>query len=164
MRMLKARLPNVQFEGLLSGRQFLSSRETIITLESSNYFAIASNSSALSGRVATSSHQSSKADCWPPDLLRMLDPGNITWWLFRDAINRSPYNFTTNLIIRISSIFHISLSFCEEQHGFWLLSNTYGVIEIAKLISRKDADDFYLINIIIWPLLNRPTQLEVRIC
>ncbi|KAM7540693.1 hypothetical protein Aperf_G00000029658 [Anoplocephala perfoliata] len=85
-RMLKARLPSVPFEGLASGKQFLTARETICTLESANYFALAASSghrdSQDSAGSSFATNNLSKAECWPPDLLRMLDPA--------DTLGRSP--------------------------------------------------------------------------
>ncbi|KAL5112724.1 DNA mismatch repair protein Msh6 [Taenia crassiceps] len=68
-RMLKARLPSVPFEGLAGGKQFLSAHDTISTLESANYFSL-----AQSHRTSFVGTTPSKVDCWPADLLRMLDP------------------------------------------------------------------------------------------
>ncbi|KAH9286596.1 DNA mismatch repair protein Msh6 [Echinococcus granulosus] len=71
-RMLKARLPSVPFEGLAGGKQFLSAHETICALESADYFTLAPSQRASSAGTAPS--HLSKVDCWPADLLRMLDP------------------------------------------------------------------------------------------
>ncbi|VDK33025.1 unnamed protein product [Taenia asiatica] len=68
-RILKARLPSVPFEGLAGGKQFLSAHDTISALESANYFSL-----TPSQRTSFVGTTSSKVDCWPADLLRMLDP------------------------------------------------------------------------------------------
>ncbi|VDN96821.1 unnamed protein product [Rodentolepis nana] len=81
-RMLKARLPSVPFEGLASGRQFFTARETICTLESGSYFSLTANAGHKGPQESTMAHHSSKADCWPSDLLKMLDPA--------DTLGRSP--------------------------------------------------------------------------
>ncbi|VDD80594.1 unnamed protein product [Mesocestoides corti] len=72
-RILKARLPDVPFEGLASGKQFLSARETICTLESGNYFSLAAGEDNDESGDSVLLRQT-KAGCWPRDLLRMLDP------------------------------------------------------------------------------------------
>lgn len=78
---MKARLPNVPFESLASGKQFLTARETICTLESANYFALAGSSGCRDSQGLAGSPYAalnlSKAECWPSDLLRMLDPGQF---------------------------------------------------------------------------------------
>lgn len=72
MRILKARLPDVPFEGLLGGKQFLDARETICTLESSAYFSLGKSDDTLGVGDA------SKDRSWPSDLLMMLDPSKWT--------------------------------------------------------------------------------------
>ncbi|VDM18764.1 unnamed protein product [Hydatigera taeniaeformis] len=74
-RMLKARLPSVPFEGLVGGKQFLSAHDTICTLESAEYFSLVSSQRTSFTGTPSPSHLS-KVDCWPADLLRMLDPAD----------------------------------------------------------------------------------------
>ncbi|VDL59976.1 unnamed protein product [Hymenolepis diminuta] len=81
-RMLKARLPSVPFEGLASGKQFLTARETICTLESANYFGLTATAGHKDSPKSVTTQHSSKTDCWPSDLLKMLDPA--------DTLGRNP--------------------------------------------------------------------------
>lgn len=91
-RMLKARLPSVPFEGLAGGKQFLSALDTISTLESANYFSL-----APSQRTPFVGNTPSKVDCWPADLLRMLDPGSL-----RHCPLRSLHSSTSIPLVKFS--------------------------------------------------------------